>query len=225
MLHPVPSRLRGVVSAIWTLDAGDTRWTETVWATLTPDLVIASTPFERNGERILCHCVDGVTLRPREYLHHGRDRLTGVQFVPGGLHALLPDVSAAREAPHEVATVRLPPDLAPSARAAAMARWLLANVEIRPRGGLLLHALERHARVVDAAADLGLTERSLRRHALRHFGLTPKEVQRVARFRRAVALRGESTSLADVAYAAGYADQAHLTREWSAMAGLPPSAC
>ena len=57
-------------------------------------------------------------------------------------------------------------------------------------------------------------------------GLAPKEYARVRRFDRALALAGEDRRLdwAGIALAAGYSDQAHLSREFSAMAGMPPQA-
>ncbi|MBN8753106.1 MULTISPECIES: helix-turn-helix domain-containing protein [Variovorax] len=56
-------------------------------------------------------------------------------------------------------------------------------------------------------------------------GLTPKEYARVMRFDRALALAaGSVQGWADVASAAGYSDQAHLSREFSALAGMPPQA-
>jgi len=53
--------------------------------------------------------------------------------------------------------------------------------------------------------------------------------QRIARFeasRRTLTMsaRRGASSLAAVAAASGYADQAHLTREWTSLAGCPPAA-
>ena len=44
------------------------------------------------------------------------------------------------------------------------------------------------------------------------------------RFERARVLVGRGGSLARVAAESGYADQAHLTREWTRFAGQPPRA-
>jgi AraC-like DNA-binding protein len=52
-------------------------------------------------------------------------------------------------------------------------------------------------------------------------------LHRVLRFRRFLARVDASrgaADLADVAALAGYADQAHLTRESTSLAGLPPAA-
>ncbi|WP_222195741.1 helix-turn-helix domain-containing protein [Modestobacter italicus] len=82
--------------------------------------------------------------------------------------------------------------------------------------------------VAAIAARVGWSDRYLRQRFTAEFGLTPKEAARVARFsvaRRRLAAavaRGRAPDLAVLAAAHGYADQSHLTREWRALAGLPP---
>ncbi|HWV37343.1 MAG TPA: helix-turn-helix domain-containing protein [Vulgatibacter sp.] len=58
----------------------------------------------------------------------------------------------------------------------------------------------------------------------REVGLAPKLLLRLLRFQRAVAAlsSGPLASLAAVTQDAGYADQAHLTREFRALAGITP---
>jgi AraC-like DNA-binding protein len=75
------------------------------------------------------------------------------------------------------------------------------------------------------AAELGATERSLHRRCTAAVGYGPKTLDRVLRFRRARRLAGRSgaVDLADLAVAAGYADQAHMTRECRRLSGLTPS--
>jgi AraC-like DNA-binding protein len=80
-------------------------------------------------------------------------------------------------------------------------------------------------RVADVAGDLDMSERHLRRLVLSHTGLEPRTLRRVARFQRFLDLsEGAERSLASLASAAGYADQAHLTREVRALSGLTPAA-
>jgi AraC-like DNA-binding protein len=84
-------------------------------------------------------------------------------------------------------------------------------------------------RVGEVARRVGWSDRHLLQRFRAETGLTPKEAARVARFdraRRALAARvatGGAPDLAALAAVAGYADQAHLTREWRAFSGLPPS--
>ena len=77
-------------------------------------------------------------------------------------------------------------------------------------------------RVDTLAADLGLSERQLRRRCHAAAGYGPKTLQRVLRFRRFLAVA--NGDLARAALDAGYADQAHLTRECTRLAGRPPAA-
>jgi len=83
------------------------------------------------------------------------------------------------------------------------------------------------ARAEDVAAEVGLSLRQLRRRCQAVVGYGPKTLQRVLRFRRFVAhvdARPDVLDLAAIAAEAGYADQAHLTRECGQLAGLTPAA-
>jgi AraC-like DNA-binding protein len=85
------------------------------------------------------------------------------------------------------------------------------------------------ARTADVAAEVGLSERQLRRRCEAAVGYGPKMLQRVLRFRRFVSLvdaagRPGPGDLARAAAVCGYADQPHLTRETARMAGLTPTA-
>jgi AraC-like DNA-binding protein len=75
------------------------------------------------------------------------------------------------------------------------------------------------------AAQLGTSVRTLERQMTEDVGLTPKELHRVLRFRRAFQLldRAPARSWARVATCAGYYDQAHLIREFRRFAGASPS--
>lgn len=81
-------------------------------------------------------------------------------------------------------------------------------------------------RIGDLAAHVGWGRRHLGERFRVELGLTPKAAARVLRFELALGLveRSGVRGLADVAAACGYVDQAHLTREWRALAGLPPAA-
>ncbi|MFF2354745.1 DUF6597 domain-containing transcriptional factor [Kitasatospora sp. NPDC058115] len=96
------------------------------------------------------------------------------------------------------------------------------------------------ARLPELATELGLSERQLRRRMTDAVGYGPKTLHAVLRFQRALACArsapgpatgegdggggGAGPGLAEVAALAGYADQAHLTREVRRWAGMPPGA-
>jgi AraC-like DNA-binding protein len=80
-------------------------------------------------------------------------------------------------------------------------------------------------RVDQLAAACGLSVRSLQRLFADYVGVSPKWVMRRARLHEA-ALRADGGEVVDWAALAadlGYADQAHLTREFTATIGVPPS--
>ncbi|WP_433174682.1 helix-turn-helix domain-containing protein [Actinoallomurus sp. CA-150999] len=81
-------------------------------------------------------------------------------------------------------------------------------------------------RIADLAREVGWSRRHLGERFAGEYGLRPKEAARVMRFERSKQLlqRPGRPSLADVAAACGYYDQAHLAREWNDLAGCPPSA-
>nr|WSY53166.1 AraC family transcriptional regulator [Streptomyces sp. NBC_00886] len=73
------------------------------------------------------------------------------------------------------------------------------------------------------AAEVGWSQGYLIRRFTQQVGLTPKASARVLRFRHAVALLGRGdTSLTEISTACGFYDQAHLNREFRAIAGTTP---
>jgi methylphosphotriester-DNA--protein-cysteine methyltransferase len=119
-----------------------------------------------------------------------------------------------------------------AARAAAMDTWLLARLGRARRACSDVEATVRlalrrptPARVHDLAAAVGRGPRRLERLFREHVGLAPKVLLRVARLQgvlRAVRA-GRVRSWALAAADGGYADQAHLTREFLALAGCTPT--
>lgn len=76
----------------------------------------------------------------------------------------------------------------------------------------------------DWADANGLLPDTLSRCFARHYGITPARFRYELKVRRAwLALAGRA-SLAEIAAAAGFADQPHMTRGISRMTGLPPDA-
>ncbi|WP_308290696.1 helix-turn-helix domain-containing protein [Micromonospora sp. RL09-050-HVF-A] len=79
------------------------------------------------------------------------------------------------------------------------------------------------ATVTATAAEVGLGPRALHRRSQALFGYGPKTLARILRLRRALTLAGRGVGLAEVAARAGYADQAHFTRDARDLAGVPPT--
>jgi AraC-like DNA-binding protein len=89
--------------------------------------------------------------------------------------------------------------------------------------------------VQELAAETGWSRRHLLTRFRGQVGLAPKQAARVLRFQRAARLlvprswdpadadRSIASSIAGVAAACGYADHAHLVREFRALAGCTPS--
>jgi AraC-like DNA-binding protein len=110
------------------------------------------------------------------------------------------------------------------------------GVEVRPEVRYAWRRLRQTGGgvgVAELAAETGLSARRLGTLFRAEFGLAPKEAARVIRFDRARrrigrAMRsagagGAAATFATVAAECGYYDQAHLAREFRALAGCPPS--
>jgi AraC-like DNA-binding protein len=84
----------------------------------------------------------------------------------------------------------------------------------------------RRERVEELAKQVGISERHLRRRFVASVGYSPKVFHRIIRFQRLLTLANASrpTRLHILAARAGYADQAHMTRDVSEFAGVTPSA-
>ncbi|MDQ6433129.1 AraC family transcriptional regulator [Mesorhizobium sp. LHD-90] len=74
------------------------------------------------------------------------------------------------------------------------------------------------------ATRAGWSRKHLAERFRAEIGLGPKSVARIVRFNRALAAARAGDKWADIAAGCGYADQAHLTREFRALAGISPAA-
>lgn len=81
-------------------------------------------------------------------------------------------------------------------------------------------------RVDTLARELGWSRRHLSARFRAEFGLAPKTLARILRFEHAhrLATGAATPSWAEVAAQAGYADQAHLVRDWRDFTGHTPAA-
>lgn len=105
---------------------------------------------------------------------------------------------------------------------------LLARLpRLRGLNPLIIQALDRFrlsAPVGDVVAESGYSHRYFSRIFTEAVGLSPKKYCRVQRFGRVLdrMQRAPDINWADLAYAEGYADQAHMTREFRAFTTLTP---
>lgn len=185
--------------------------------------------------------VSGPTTRASHRDLVGRGWAVGALLRPAAVHALLPDPGVLADATRPVVV----PELADAVGAAmasgadrheravaAFADWFLAHVppadeEARLAGALVdvIGSDPSLLRVEDAAAALGVSVRTVQRLARRYVGITPVAMIRRRRLQEAAErLRGDpGAALADLAADLGYADHAHLTRDFRAVLGITPS--
>jgi len=189
--------------------------------------------------------VSGLHAAPAAIHHHGAQRGIQLGLTTAGARALLGVPAAALSGEllrlEEVSTqlAELPERLHDLGRAAGIEAGLDARLAMvvavltqalarngdasaRAEVGHALAGLTRGARVADVAEEVGYSRRRLGTLVKQETGLAPKAYQRLARFEASRAVLG-SRPLAEVAVACGYADQAHLARDWSELAGCSPS--
>lgn len=103
--------------------------------------------------------------------------------------------------------------------------WLAERLPPAPPG--LRAAPSEPWRAGQLSQMLGWTDRDTRRHFARAIGCSPKYWLRLHRLSAVLAspeFQQGCATLADTAAAFGFADQAHLAREFRLLAGMPPSA-
>jgi AraC-like DNA-binding protein len=156
------------------------------------------------------------------------DILIGMRFLPGaGGGALGVPLDALRDLRVEAAEVDRAFDVAGDLAPADVVGRFLAAAAGRQPDQLVAEAARRLGSedVQTVARELFISDRQLRRRFQTAVGYGPKTLARVLRFRRFVdAIDDGRADLAALALDVGYADQAHLTREATRLAGLPPAA-
>jgi AraC-like DNA-binding protein len=103
--------------------------------------------------------------------------------------------------------------------------------EAPPTDDLIVRAVDRllsadePVAVSTIAEELAVSTRHLHRRFVADVGVSPKRLERLARFARAwrQAVMGPPITWADLALANGYADQAHLVREFRTFGARPPA--
>jgi AraC-like DNA-binding protein len=169
------------------------------------------------------------------------ERYFGVRFLPGAAAQFvtaraseLVDVDAPLDdltfAARERLAERVAEARGPVERRRLVALYLsspahrVRPIERRVRGALVfLRGATGSGTVRETARHVGLGERQLERLFTAEVGIGPKTFARVARLERALGLMGGTRrGQADLAVAAGYADESHLIREFRALAHATP---
>lgn len=107
-----------------------------------------------------------------------------------------------------------------------IAARIMSQKDSPHRAATIVRMLERRAApgsgIRELPDHLNMSERSLRRWSLDHFGYSIKTLDRILRLQRlrALAEGGGNIGLAGLAFEAGYADQAHLSREIQSLCGM-----
>jgi AraC-like DNA-binding protein len=156
------------------------------------------------------------------------DVFVGIRFLPGAGGGVLGlPLHELRDLRVDVSEVDRSFDVHAEAAPADVLARLARAAAGREADSLVAHAaraIERNS-VDGLARELGLSERQLRRRFHAGVGYGPKALARVLRFRRFMrAIDAGRANFAQLAFDLGYADQAHLTRETTRLAGLPPLA-
>ncbi|MCB9530299.1 MAG: AraC family transcriptional regulator [Myxococcales bacterium] len=185
--------------------------------------------------------LDAQRLVPIRIRQRGAVQIAGVRFRLGGLGAFaavpLAPFTGATPHPRDIlgadadplqSAIRDARDADERARHfdAFFAAHLIASAPFR-RFEAALGELQRDdspAAVAQIAAAASVSTRQLERLFARFLGVTPSTLVRVLRFQRALhmLMRDPACTLADVAAAAGYFDQAHFIRDFRAMSGGVP---
>ena len=181
--------------------------------------------------------VSGLHDRPAEIRHRGHQRGVQLALTAEGARALfgLPASQLAGRllTLEEVGPSlhHLPEQLAQTPherRSDLVARTVAEELARRGAPGPRVEVSRALARLsrghsVQAVADeVGYSRRHLTSLVRAETGLAPQQLRRIARFQAARRIIGHRP-LAEVAATCGYADQAHLSRDWCALAGCTPT--
>ena len=219
----------------------------TLIVTVDEPLVLAAHPDPRQPPAAYDALIGGLHTRPALIAHSGRQWGVQLALTPLGARALLGTPAAALASTDlDLADVLAGSAVELTERVRAAGEWptRFAALErvllplVREEAGIAPEVAEAcrlttrsygALRVGEVARRVGWSTRHLGERFRAETGLTPKQAARVARFDRARRLltrrvtSGRRADLALLAAHCGYADSAHLSREWRSLSGLSPS--
>ncbi len=249
MRHPVHPALRGLVTRVEGYDLrldpravhhGVPSPDATVIVSFDEPLDVAwvTDPGSRVRRWLLA---SGLHTRPALIRTHGHQHGIRVSLTPAGCRAILgvPIGSLSHElADHADLPLGIPDDVhARLASSSWGARFRLLERHLLERAAApgsrvpadlahawdLLTARRGRIRVAELAQEVGWSRRHLVTRFVGELGLAPRDVARLHRFGAAQVYARSGAPWAEVAASAGYADQAHLSRDFRALAGQSPT--
>ena len=249
--YPVRSELEEVVEAIWHADFPDAGAARSIVLPVVSPIVCF---HFRTAPRLRLGAVGAERLvDPGRYRMTGVSSAAAriqADGAVGGVMVRLRPEGAARlrgvcvrdfaEAAFGLGDVFSPSDLsrlderlleahAPMERIAVVERFLLERLTERAPDPLVVAAAGQLRRRPDMtirnlAIRLGVSERHLSRCFRDALGASPKKFARIARIAAVVRRARTGAGWAETAVACGFADQAHMVNEFTAMVGVAPEA-
>jgi AraC-like DNA-binding protein len=142
--------------------------------------------------------------------------LEGARYLRFDLPAVTEQLQLAADMPSRVALLEL-------ALCGALAGSAGIATALPQALALLRAARDKHP-LTQLVAQTGLGQRQLERLFNRYLGLTAKQYSRLHRvaYSRELLKQAQPEPLADVAYVAGYSDQAHFSHDFKSVVGLTP---
>jgi len=206
--HPPPPQLEGLVKACWTL-SGTGAPDDWVEQQAVPDgcveLIRRLAGRSRWGAEQPAAFAVGLIERPEPFGISGDAQFEAWRIWPWAWRLLsgVPlDAMRGRWLPFEADSIEARLAAAPALAATGRAILAAGSVE-------------------EMSSATGMTPRTLQRWFARNVGLPPRRYLRLLRFNKAFEGVPASGSLAGHAADQGFADQAHMAREFRAMAGVP----
>jgi AraC-like DNA-binding protein len=246
--YPVPASLKGYVRYFWSFDSrqtGDGELRIQNLADRYPRLIFQDmegfAPIRSaTGEVMPVTYLSGMDTCRTDAVMGLSWSHVGVSFYPHGLKRFfkidaqelvnrLPDIQYVGEAGLSGALLAAG---SPIERIGILSEFLYRKLQQHKKEDSLINHLILH-QAIDKAADIHqvqkayhITERQLERRFKEQVGVSPKKFQRMARFEKALHLLQHTAyrQLTGLAYALGYADQAHFIKEFQSFSGLSPYA-
>lgn len=243
--HPVTPALQPFVERYWSVSwelTGRPPFRSEVLSHPAVNLSVQSGSEPGFGFALPVALIHGVVTRRFTVDLVGWGRVSAVKFRPGGFRAFTGDQPARDSVTRLTTSSGLDPAVLTAAvlaedddadRAAVLDAALTplahepdaAYLELQ---GMLGEMVEDRSLVrVDQVAALGsCSVRSLQRLFARYLGVSPKSVLARYRLQDAAAAidAGQVEDLAELAVSMGWFDQAHFSRDFHAVVGMPPSA-